>query len=121
MADNKKLAMLLAGLRGAMAGPAAPPSLPNFVPPGGSADLMPWRNLPPENTPQMPPVTVQAQAPQPAPPMPAPPPAPPPMGAASVPPMPPPQQVGPQAGFDPNDPRYLPEQWRGAFNPRWQS
>lgn len=26
-----------------------------------------------------------------------------------------------QAAFDPNDPRYLPEQWRGAFNTGWQS
>jgi hypothetical protein len=26
-----------------------------------------------------------------------------------------------QAAFDPNDPRYLPEQWRGAFNQGWQS
>ncbi len=26
-----------------------------------------------------------------------------------------------QAAFDPNDPRYLPEQWRGAFNSGWQS
>lgn len=65
-------------------------------------------------------------------------PAPAPMPAAQPQPAPmPPQQAGGQgwggpepapgtmpelqATFDPNDPRYLPEQWRGAFNTGWQS
>lgn len=56
---------------------------------------------------------IQAQ-PLPAPAMPSPAPAPTmPQDATMIPPLPPPQQVGPPA----QDPRYLPEQWRGAFSP----
>jgi hypothetical protein len=123
MADkNKRLAQLIAGLGGASAGPSAPnfAPLPPFTPPGASAGMMPWRGLPQQAPEQPPLVTAQAQAPQPAS-MPQPQAALPPLDVPpAMPPMPPPQQIGPQAGIDPNDPRYLPEQWKGAFNPGWQ-
>jgi hypothetical protein len=122
--DQYRLAKLLAGLdkpKGAnpfsvpFAGPSNEPGLPPFEQPGAVAtQYMPDHGL----TPTTPPVTVTAQAP----PMPQPMPAPAmPEPVAEVPPMPTPQHVGavPQdAGFDPNDPRYLPEQWRGSFSLR---
>lgn len=84
----------------------APPGLPPFEQPGQSANMMPWRGLPQ----QMPPQTVAAAPPQPtAPPMN-------PMGGqgfAGVEPPPGPAPVPYDANLDP---RFLPEQWRGAFS-----
>lgn len=86
-------------------------TLPPFEQPGGS--------LPMDNymQPRPAPAPVQAQAPMP-------------MQAAPI-----PEQSGGQGWGGPEpapgtipepydamtDPRYLPEQWRGAFNTRWQS
>ena len=105
-----KLARVLAGIK-----PQEPPQVrPDEFGPQGTPPFVQTGDF----MPRAPEVTVQAS---PLPPMPVPQQPMPQMDQQPiVPPMPMPQQIGPQAGFDPNDPRYLPEQWRGAFNPRWQ-
>lgn len=86
-------------------------SLPPFEQPGGS--------LPMER--YMQPTQAAPQAPAPSAPF-APPQMPPPMQAGGQGwggPEPAPGAI--QSEYDPmRDPRYLPEQWRGAFNERWQ-
>lgn len=121
MDSQSKLARTLAGFP-PYGGLKNEPGLPPFMAPGQfAAGYMP----------QMPPA--EAFAPQDAPmpaAMPAPRPAPMPQMAAA--PMPEPMPAGGQGyagpepmmppAYDPmKDPRYLPEQWGGAFNPRWQA
>ncbi len=84
-------------------------SLPPFEQPGGSLPMERYMN------PSPPPAAPPAMAPMPAAP---------PMPAASGGqgwggPEPAPGTI--PLEYDPmQDPRYLPEQWKGAFNPRWQ-
>lgn len=119
MDSNTKLARTLAGFP-PYGGLRNEKGLPPFEAPGQfAAGYMPM----------MPPV--EAFAPQPEPPVAAPP-MPRPMPAMQPAPMPEPIPTGglgfsgpepmlPPA-YDPmKDPRYLPEQWAGAFNSRWQT
>jgi hypothetical protein len=98
--------------------PQQSPPLPPFEPPGTVSN----RYMPPMPPPDqmMPPVTVAASRPQLAP-------APAPTTVAATPPLTPTTTASPQGNYGPGpppydpyaDPRYLPEQWRGAFN-NWQ-
>jgi hypothetical protein len=84
--------------------------LPPFVQPGGSLPIDPYMQ--------------RAAAPQPAPvPRPAPMPAPPPQsgGQGWGGPEPAPGTMPALQNQPAVDPRYLPEQWQGSFNPRWSS
>lgn len=116
MTGKKKspLAQLLANLP-PYSGLRNDKALPAFLQPGNS--LPPFAQYMARQPPQAPPQ---------APPMPPP-------QAVAAPPAPPPQTGGqgyagpdpvamgiPPQGVDPmQDPRYLPEQWRGAFNMPW--
>ena len=84
-------------------------SLPPFEQPGGSLPM--GRYMQPPQAPAPPPMPPQMQ-PQTPPPMQA-------GGQGWGGPEPAPGTIPPE--YDPmQDPRYLPEQWRGAFNERWQ-
>jgi hypothetical protein len=92
-----------AGLRNDM-------SLPPFEQPGGSLPMD--RYMQPQQAPAQPAMPPQMQPPQMAPPMQT-------GGQGWGGPEPAPGTIPPE--YDPNlDPRYMPEQWRGAFNERWQ-
>ena len=86
-------------------------TLPPFEQPGGSLPME--RYMPQRPGPSSLPMAPQAA------PMPAPQPVAAPMPEQTGGPEPAPGTIPTE--YDPmQDPRYLPEQWRGAFNPRWQ-
>lgn len=96
--------------------------LPPFQQPGESLPFSQYLTRPapppPPSSPYSPP-----SPPSPHPPYSPPPPSPQPQtgGQGYAGPDPMAMGIEPQ-GIDPMlDPRYLPEQWRGAFNPRWQT